>query len=348
MSALVLTTGALAIEALTTGALHAVNAAAPVAPATDVKLGSGETVLFLVLAPLMVLAALGLLFVKKAVHAAMLVAFVMVALAVLYAAQEAQFLFAAQIVVYTGAVMMLFLFVLMLVGVDSSDSLVETIKGQKTVGLLAGAGMAFLLIGSITGFSISILKWTLLETSPLPLPAPVGLAVANADGNPVGVAREIFGRYVFTFEIVGTLLIIAAIGAILMTHRERLGPKSSQASMSRQRVREGSHVPPLPAPGVFARHNAVDTPALLPDGSPSELSVSRVLRVRGQNQSPDALAGQVAELRKEIAAGAGNQLRTRAGADPEGAHPGTLASSDAQPFTSDVTHAEKATPEDDR
>ncbi len=346
----VLTIGAQAVGAQAVGALQAVNAATPVAPATDVQLGSGETVLFLVLAPLMVLAALGLLFVKKAVHAAMLVAFVMVALAVLYAAQGAQFLFAAQIVVYTGAVMMLFLFVLMLVGVDSSDSLVETIKGQKWVGLLAGAGMAFLLIGSITGFSLSIMKWTLLETNPLPLPAPVGLAEANADGNPVGVAREIFGRYVFTFEVVGTLLVIAAIGAILMTHRERLGPRPSQASLSKERVREGSHVPPLPAPGVFARHNAVDTPALLPDGSPSELSVSRVLRVRGQNQSADALAGQVAVIRKEIAAGAGNQLRARSGDDPEGPGPrdGNPTSSDAPPVSSDVAHAKKAIPEDDR
>lgn len=277
-------------------------AQAPGAP--DPTLGGGETVLFLVLAPLMVLAALGLLFVKKAVHAAVLVAFVMICLAIVYAAQDAQFLFAAQIVVYTGAVMMLFLFVLMLVGVDSADTMVETIRGQRWIGLLAGLGIFVLVGGAVTGFTVSVLDVTLrlpfTNADPFAFPAPRGLEAANADGNPVGVARLIFGRYVFTFEVIGTLLVIAAVGAILMTHRERLTPRPSQRTLSERRVRAGTQVPPLPAPGVFARHNAVDTPALLPDGTPSELSVSRVLRVRGQNQSPEGLAGQVAEISDEI------------------------------------------------
>ncbi len=286
------------------GTLAHVLTAGPVEPVADPTLGGGETILFMVLAPLMVLAALGLLFVKKAVHAAIMVAFVMICLAVMYAAQGAQFLFAAQIVVYTGAVMMLFLFVLMLVGVDSSDSLVETIKGQRWIGALAGLGLFVLVGGAVTGFTLQVLDVTLrlpfTDADPFPFPAPAGLDVANADGNPVGVARLIFGRYVFTFELVGTLLIIAAVGAILMTHRERLTPRPTQRSLSQARVAAGTQVPPLPAPGVFARHNAVDTPALLPDGTPSELSVSRVLQSRGQNQSADALAGQVAVIRAEI------------------------------------------------
>ena len=103
---------------------------------TAVRDTSGaEAVLFWVLAPLMVVAALGLLFAKKAVHAALGVAIVMVSLGVFYLAQDADFLGIIQVFVYTGAVMMLFLFVLMLVGVDSSDSLVETIKGQRWAGL---------------------------------------------------------------------------------------------------------------------------------------------------------------------------------------------------------------------
>ena len=295
------------------------------APATpDPTLGGGETVLFMVLAPLMVLAALGLLFVKKAVHAAVLVAFVMICLAVIYAAQDAQFLFAAQIVVYTGAVMMLFLFVLMLVGVDSADTMVETIRGQRWIGMLAGLGIFVLVGGAVTGFTLSVLDVTLrlpfTDAQPLEFPAPRGLEAANADGNPVGVARLIFGRYVFTFELVGTLLIIAAVGAILMTHRERLTPRPSQRSLATKRVREGTQVPPLPAPGVFARHNAVDTPALLPDGTPSELSVSRVLRVRGQNQSHEGLAGQVAVIRDEIS-GRDRPGASRAGRDTGNASP---------------------------
>ena len=91
-------------------------------------------VAFWILAPVMVICALGILFARKAVHAALLLAVVMISLAVLYAVQDAPFLFAVQIIVYTGAILMLFLFVLMLVGVDASDSLVETIKGQRLTG----------------------------------------------------------------------------------------------------------------------------------------------------------------------------------------------------------------------
>ena len=87
-----------------------------------------EAVLFWILAPLAVAAALGMLFAKKAVHSALLLAWVMVTLAIFYIAQDALFLGIVQIVVYTGAVMMLFLFILMLVGVDSADSLVESIR----------------------------------------------------------------------------------------------------------------------------------------------------------------------------------------------------------------------------
>src|ERR687897_422848 len=95
-------------------------------------------VAFWILAPIMVIAALGILFVRKAVHAALLLAVVMISLAILYAALEAPFLFAVQIIVYTGAILMLFLFVLMLVGVDIAESLVETIKGQRTLAIVGG------------------------------------------------------------------------------------------------------------------------------------------------------------------------------------------------------------------
>src|SRR5690554_2692016 len=107
---------------------------------------SGEATLFWVLAPLMVLGALGLLFSRRTIHVAVSIAGVMVGLAILYVAQEAFFLGFVQIVVYTGAIMMLFLFVLMLVGVDASDSLVETISGQRWIGLLAGLGTGAVLV----------------------------------------------------------------------------------------------------------------------------------------------------------------------------------------------------------
>src|SRR5436190_20169667 len=93
---------------------------------------------FWLLAPVMVVCALGLLFARKAVHAALALAVVMISLAILYAVQDAPFLFAVQIIVYTGAILMLFLFVLMLVGVDASDSIVETIRGHRVASILIG------------------------------------------------------------------------------------------------------------------------------------------------------------------------------------------------------------------
>ena len=228
---------------------------------------SGEAVLFWFLAPVMVLAALGLVFARKAVHAAMCVIVVMISLAFLYVAQDAPFLGVVQVVVYTGAVMMLFVFVLMLIGVDASDSLVETIKGQRWIGWLAGIGLAVVLIGVVTRATY---------------PAAVGMDVANTDSNPVAVARIIFGDFVFAFEAVGALLVTAALGALVLTHRQRLTPRIGQKQRADARVAAGGTLTPLPAPGVYSRHNAMDVPALDADGQPLQASVSRVLRIRGQ------------------------------------------------------------------
>jgi NADH-quinone oxidoreductase subunit J len=287
--------------------------------------GAGETALFWVLAPIMVIAALGLLFAKKAVHAAMSLVLVMICLAVMYAAQDAPFLFAAQIVVYTGAIMILFLFVLMLVGVDSSDSLVETIRNHRLPSVLAGVGIAFFVVAMVAGFGP-------FNLAPVQTHAPVGLQQANADGNPVGVARIIFSTFVLPFELTGALLITAALGAIIMTHRQRLVPRVTQRMLSERRVRDGRHVTPLPAPGVFARHNAVDTPALLPDGSPSELSVSRVLRARGQERPAQRFAADVAIIEADIGADlrrgvTGSQFPTDESVDATG----DISDADAQP-----------------
>ena len=247
-----------------------------------------EAVLFWILAPIMVLAALGLLFARKAVHAALGVAVVMVSLGVLYIVQDADFLGIIQVFVYTGAVMMLFLFVLMLVGVDSADSLVETLKGQRFVGALLALGLGVLIITAVGSVTFA---------------SPVGLNQANADGNVVGIAGKIFTQYVWAFEVTSALLITAAMGAMVLAHRERLSDRVTQRDRAEQRFREGRLQTGLPAPGVFARHNAVDTPALLPDGTPSELSVSRVLRAREQVRPAGEYEAAVARIEDEVEEG---------------------------------------------
>ena len=225
---------------------------------------------FWLLAPIMVLAALGVVLARKAVHSALLLAVVMICLAMMYAMQDAPFLFAVQIIVYTGAIMMLFLFVLMLVGVDKTDSLVETIRGQRLVAVVVGVLFGFLLVTVVA------------QTTVGPV---IGLGEANADGNVHGLARLLFNRYVFAFEATSALLITAALGAMVLAHRERLEPKRTQRDLALERMQRyaehGEHPGNLPTPGVFARHNAVDVPALLPDGSPAEQSTSKTLRERG-------------------------------------------------------------------
>jgi NADH-quinone oxidoreductase subunit J len=257
-------------------------------------LATGASVAFWLLAPVMVLAALGLVFSRKPVHSALCLATVMISLAVQYAAQDAPFLFAVQIIVYTGAILMLFLFVLMLVGVDAADSLVETIKGQRVWAGLAGLGFAALLVATLGNAVVG---------------DPVGLEAANSaeGGNVPGLAALIFNRYVFAFEATSALLITAAVGAMVLAHRERLTKKPTQREVARQRMRRyaetGQHPGPLPSPGVFALHNAVDTPALLPDGSASDLSVSATLKARGTVQDPQALAAPVQRTVRSISTG---------------------------------------------
>ncbi len=222
----------------------------------------GETITFWVLAVISVGAALGMVFNRKAVYSALMLGTVMLCLAVLYAVQEAPFLAAVQIIVYTGAVMMLFLFVLMLVGVDSSDSLVETLRGQRFWAIIAGLGFAALIVLAVGNAVFS---------------TQAGLAAATAQGGYIrSIALLLFTKYVFAFEITSALLITAALGAMVLAHREREEKKATQKDLSRARF-QGDRPSPLPGPGTYARNNAIDMPALLPDGSVAESSVNRYI-----------------------------------------------------------------------
>jgi len=228
-----------------------------------------ETIMFWVLAPVCVIAALGMLLVKKAVHSALLLAWVMITLAIFYIAQDALFLGIVQIVVYTGAVMMLFLFILMLVGVDASDSLTETISGLRPIAITAAVGFG--------GLFVSLIGRAKLGRD------AVGLTAANSNGNVESLAQQLFSTYVWPFEVVSALLITAALGAMVLAHHQRSVARPTQREQSIARFRSGSlaGAAGLPSPGVFARHNAVDVPALLPDGSAAPTSISATLKARG-------------------------------------------------------------------
>ena len=224
---------------------------------------TAEAVAFWVLGTIAVVGAIGVVAAPKAVYSAIALATTMISLAMIYVAQEAPFLGVVQVVVYTGAVMMLFLFVLMLIGVDSAESLVETIRGQRIAATLAGLGFGVLLIAGFGSMSTS---------------GFVGMEQANRAGNVEGLAELIFTRNLWAFELTSALLITAALGAMVLTHRERIGRRRTQREMAVERFRDGTRATPLPAPGVYARRNAVDTPGLLPDGTDELSSVNDTVR----------------------------------------------------------------------
>lgn len=232
---------------------------------TLTRTSTGEAVMFWVLGALALIGALGVVMAANAVYSAMFLAMTMIILAVFYMTQDALFLGVVQVVVYTGAVMMLFLFVLMLIGVDSAESLVETIRGQRIAAVVAGLGFGVVLIAGIG----------IVTTSGF-----AGLTQANAGGNVKGLATLIFSRYLWAFELTSALLITAAVGAMVLAHRERFERRKTQRELSIERFRSGGYPTPLPGPGVYARHNAVDVAARLPDGSYSKLSVPPVLEQR--------------------------------------------------------------------
>ncbi|MCC3313309.1 NADH-quinone oxidoreductase subunit J [Nocardia africana] len=238
------------------------------------RTSTGEAVLFWVLAVVAVAGALGMVCARKAVHSALCLAATMITLSVFYIAQDALFLGVVQIVVYTGAVMMLFLFVLMLVGVDSAESLRETLRGHRIAVVVVGAGFGLLLIAAIAR---GVRDDSVAATGP------------GFGADPIGALADlIFVRYVWAFELTGALLITATIGAMILAHRERFGRRTGQREQSQRRLREGHRITPLPTPGVYARHNAVDVPARLPDGSFAELSVSTILRHRRRRAHTEA------------------------------------------------------------
>ncbi len=223
---------------------------------------TSEAIAFWILAPLALIGALGVVASAKAVYSALFLASTMVVLAIFYIVQGAVFLGVVQIVVYTGAVMMLFLFVLMLVGVDSSDSLVESLRGHRIAAIVVGLGFGVLLIGGLGNAALSDFRGF----------------TAQSPANVEGLAELVFVRYVWAFELTGALLITATIGAMVLTHRDAVGRIRTQKELSQDRFRFGDRVTPLPSPGVYARHNGVDRPARLPDGSDAESSVSRQFR----------------------------------------------------------------------
>ncbi len=240
--------------------------------------GTGEELTFFLLAPFALLGGIGMVVARNAVHSALWLVLTMLCLGVFYVLQAGPFIGMVQIIVYTGAIMMLFLFVLMLVGRDSSDALIETLRGQRSAAILLGLGFA--------GLVATTLGWALRDT-----PA-AGLEQANAGGNVQGIAALLFTKYVFAFEVTSALLITAAVGAMILAHVERRKEdKRGQADQMRDRFAPGNYPGPKPGPGVYATSDSVATPARLPDGALTTRSISAILPVRELTAAEQTLKG---------------------------------------------------------
>ncbi|VEG75939.1 NADH-quinone oxidoreductase subunit J [Actinomyces slackii] len=235
------------------------------------RMATGEVVLFIAVALITVACGLGVLTAKRAVSAAVNMIGIMISLAVLYIANSAPFLGITQIVVYTGAVMTLVLFVVMLVGVGGEEPMGGTTSRiQRPIIALLGLGLAGLLAAIVWRTA-----W----------PQAQGLAGGDA-ATPDRLAEVLFGTHVVTMELTALLLVVAAVGALTLTHRQRIRAKRSQGQIAEDKMRDyaatGAHPGQKPMPGVYASTNTAAAPALDAQGQVVEESIPRVLRARGQ------------------------------------------------------------------
>jgi NADH-quinone oxidoreductase subunit J len=176
----------------------------PVLAATPSE--QAELIVFVVLAPLAVVTALGMVLTRNAVYSALLLVVNLFCLAGFYVLLEAQFVAAVQVIVYAGAIMVLFLFVLMLLGIGNEEAVYETIKGQRPAALLLTLGLLVTLAGALFAGVFDA--------------APASLATANEGGNVQAVGRILFTHYTFAFETAGVLLVVAAVGALVLGKRQ--------------------------------------------------------------------------------------------------------------------------------
>jgi NADH-quinone oxidoreductase subunit J len=169
-----------------------------------------DNVVFWVFAPVSIGSAIAMLFQRNAVHAALFLIVNFFTIAVFYLVLGASFLFAVQIIVYAGAIMVLFLFVIMLLGVDRAEPLIEPIRGQRPLAVLLGSGIALELFVAIrAGIGLSTRASADFDT------------VVNRGGNAVALSRVLFRRYFFPFEATSVLLIVAAIAVVVLAARQR-------------------------------------------------------------------------------------------------------------------------------
>ncbi|MEK7292814.1 MAG: NADH-quinone oxidoreductase subunit J [Actinomycetota bacterium] len=170
-----------------------------------------ELFVFVCAAIMVIVGALGVVVRGNPVHAALSLVLTLFGIAVLFVAQHAEFLAAVQVIVYAGAIVVLFLFVVMLLGVDRAEDLrTDSLSGQRGLAFVVGLGLLGVLVSAIVGGTDAVITR--------------GDGISNAtgetaDANIVQLARSVFGDYVVAFEVTSVLLVVAVVGTILLSRR---------------------------------------------------------------------------------------------------------------------------------
>jgi NADH-quinone oxidoreductase subunit J len=170
-----------------------------------------EAIIFFVAAALALAGAVGVVLARNPVHCALLLVVALVAVAIFFLLQEAQLVAVVQVIVYAGAIVVLFLFVIFLLGVDKEESLEDPVRFQRPAALALGA----ILLVEI--FVLAGRNWVTGARSVR------GSATGRVDGADLGnverVARVLFTDFLWAFELTAVLLVIAVVGAVVLARR---------------------------------------------------------------------------------------------------------------------------------
>jgi NADH-quinone oxidoreductase subunit J len=178
-----------------------------------------ELVVFVLAAAMVLVGALGVILRSNPVHAALSLVLTLFGVAVMFVAQEAHFLAAVQVIVYAGAIVVLFLFVIMLLGVDRSEDIrIEPFKVQRPLAGIVGLGVIGLVVASIVAARDAIGSGGAIDTP---------TATGDGDSNIRQIAESVFGDYVVAFEVTSILLVVAVVGTVMLTRRVKSGKDNS-------------------------------------------------------------------------------------------------------------------------
>ena len=181
-----------------------------------------EAVLFFVFGALALAGALGVVLVRNPVHSALSLVSVLISIAVLFVIQDAQLLAAVQVIVYAGAIVVLFLFVIMLLGVDRHESLDDPVNSQRPLAIAVGvvSVAAFLVLGNANWASGDL--------------ASRGAVSPRGTNNVKAVADSLFTTFLWPFELTAVLLVIAVIGGVVLARRSHLPARDELNELEEQ------------------------------------------------------------------------------------------------------------------